>query len=151
MIIAFLIWAIVATVVALYLYDLTVRRYKVARVKMDELLEQSQERTQQLEINLHNANSHYEESQEQLKAAQYKIDDLAIQRNYYELTQLQTFEQLKDAQERIEEIESDTKNLRHLYKSTRIALDKRDKQLAHAESWKARYRKQIQQLKDQKP
>jgi hypothetical protein len=69
MIIAFLIWAIIATVVAFYLYDLTVRRYKVAKVKLDKLLEQSQERTQQLEINLHNANSNYEESQAQLKAA----------------------------------------------------------------------------------
>jgi flagellar biosynthesis chaperone FliJ len=123
MIIAFLIWAIIATVVALYLYDLTVRRYKVVRVKMDKLLEQSQERTQQLEVNLHNANSHYEESQAQLKAAKNKN----------------------------KELESDTETLRHLYKSTRIALDKRDKQLAHAESWKARYRKQIQKLKDQKP
>jgi hypothetical protein len=130
MIIAFLIWAIVATVVALYLYDLTVRRYKVVKVKLDELLEQSQERTQQLEINLHNANSNYEESHRQHGAA------------------LRFIIQLKNE---IEALEADRKMYRHLYRTTSIALNNRNKQLAHAESWKARYRKQIQQLKDQKP
>jgi chromosome segregation ATPase len=151
MIIAFLIWAIVATVVALYLYDLTVRRYKVAKVKVESLQEESKKRTFSLKSQLKEAQERIEQLNRDLEASENSFTYWkAVAEKRMDI--ISGFENdVLELKKLANEYQSDTEMLRHLYKSTRIALDNRNKQLAHAESWKTRYRKQIQQLKDQKP